>query len=527
MPTTGFLSDWTFNYTYDKNGNLLTRTRISITFVSDYELDYTWDYENRLIGVTHKKGFHVVTKSIAYTYEFAGWRICEAVTVSGVTTYDYLAYDGSQTALGVQRHDFTGRQWDAHRDAPLFERRGPGVGRRSACRWWQGPVWLLPNSDGSIADLVACSSNQWVLAVHQVFSAFGAVTSTKTYTTPTVSSAGRLCRRFQRTASLGAHRVRHALVQSSSARRLDQCRSIRLFQRRRELLPRLRRQSGDERRSQRGVLRLQRIGQQHAGNTALRRQRDSAGFRLRPRRPAEHRGARKACRFMGRTYICCPPSGPVGNGSNSQGSPAGSGLVVSGDMDLSGIRGEIQSLNDQGSAGRCVGARRGALFPEIDAQFAFYRAVAEAQEGAEFAAALRSPAGDRGGRLVGLSMAVRVAGEDDGVLREVFNAAAYNTAVNMSGIRNMAAASDSFDKGNYGDALAGNLLIGYAKADLLIGGPLAEGVGVVTRTAFAGLGLGLDAVGDAIANWAGSYATERGSAYMGRIWQADWRRRYD
>ena len=84
----------------------------------------------------------------------------------------------------------------------------------------------------------------------------------------------------------------------------------------------------------------------------------------------------------------------------------------------------------------------------------------------------------------------------------------------MSGIPNMAAASDSFDKGNYGDAL-GNLLIGYAKADLLIGGPLAEGVGVVTRTAFAGLGLGLDAVGDAIANWAGSYATERIGLYGG------------
>ena len=51
------------------------------------------------------------------------------------------------------------------------------------------------------------------------------------------------------------------------------------------------------------------------------------------------------------------PSGPVGNSSSSR-AAVGGGLVVSGDIDLSGIRGEIQSLNDQGSAGRRVGGRR-------------------------------------------------------------------------------------------------------------------------------------------------------------------------
>ena len=61
----------------------------------------------------------------------------------------------------------------------------------------------------------------------------------------------------------------------------------------------------------------------------------------------------------------------------------------------------------------------------------------------------------------------------------------YNTAVDMTGIRNMAAASDSFDQGNYGDAF-GNLLVGYAKTDLLIGGPLAQGAEAVVGTASLG-----------------------------------------
>ena len=59
------LSDGTFNYVYDKNGNLIRQTRISGSYATDWETDYTWDYENRLTGVTIKNNSGVVQKSIA------------------------------------------------------------------------------------------------------------------------------------------------------------------------------------------------------------------------------------------------------------------------------------------------------------------------------------------------------------------------------------------------------------------------------------------------------------------------------
>jgi len=37
-------SDGTYNYTYDKEGNMLTQTHISDSQVTNY----TWDYRNRL-----------------------------------------------------------------------------------------------------------------------------------------------------------------------------------------------------------------------------------------------------------------------------------------------------------------------------------------------------------------------------------------------------------------------------------------------------------------------------------------------
>ena len=38
------LSDGTYNYTYDNDGNLLTKTQIS----NGQATQYTWDYRNRL-----------------------------------------------------------------------------------------------------------------------------------------------------------------------------------------------------------------------------------------------------------------------------------------------------------------------------------------------------------------------------------------------------------------------------------------------------------------------------------------------
>src|SRR5207244_11404843 len=43
-------SDGTYNYTYDDNGNMLTKTRIS----DSQKTEFTWDYRNRLTKVVLK-----------------------------------------------------------------------------------------------------------------------------------------------------------------------------------------------------------------------------------------------------------------------------------------------------------------------------------------------------------------------------------------------------------------------------------------------------------------------------------------
>jgi YD repeat-containing protein len=58
-------TDGVYNYTYDDEGNRLTRTHIS----SGDKLEYTWDYRNRLTLVTFKNIGNTVTKKVSYEYD--------------------------------------------------------------------------------------------------------------------------------------------------------------------------------------------------------------------------------------------------------------------------------------------------------------------------------------------------------------------------------------------------------------------------------------------------------------------------
>lgn len=58
-------SDGTYNYTYDNEGNLLTKTRIS----DGERTEYTWDYRNRLIRIMVKDSQGIIQKEARYTYD--------------------------------------------------------------------------------------------------------------------------------------------------------------------------------------------------------------------------------------------------------------------------------------------------------------------------------------------------------------------------------------------------------------------------------------------------------------------------
>ena len=65
------LSDGTCNFTYDNEGNLLTKTRISDGQVTEN----TWDYRNRLTQVVVQDAQSNIIKEARYTYDVNDRRI--------------------------------------------------------------------------------------------------------------------------------------------------------------------------------------------------------------------------------------------------------------------------------------------------------------------------------------------------------------------------------------------------------------------------------------------------------------------
>jgi RHS repeat-associated protein len=72
------LNDGTYSYTYDDEGNRLTRTNDTTGEVTEYE----WDFRNRLVKVTDKDYMGTTTQEAAYTYDVFNRRIAKAVDTS-------------------------------------------------------------------------------------------------------------------------------------------------------------------------------------------------------------------------------------------------------------------------------------------------------------------------------------------------------------------------------------------------------------------------------------------------------------
>lgn len=89
-------SDGTFNYSYDNEGNVLTKVRIA----DGQQTEYTWDYRNRLTDVVVKEASGAVLTAEHFTYDVDGRRI--GVSVNGEQTWTvyngqnpYADFDGT------------------------------------------------------------------------------------------------------------------------------------------------------------------------------------------------------------------------------------------------------------------------------------------------------------------------------------------------------------------------------------------------------------------------------------------------
>jgi RHS repeat-associated protein len=117
------LSDGTYTYVYDAEGNRTRRTHIAS---GDYEV-FTWDHRNRLTGVAFYTAGGVLTQSVTYAYDVFDRRIARSHDANGdgaVDVAERYVYDGEDVLLDFSDADGAGPA------GVLLARRyfhGPGI----------------------------------------------------------------------------------------------------------------------------------------------------------------------------------------------------------------------------------------------------------------------------------------------------------------------------------------------------------------------------------------------------------------
>jgi RHS repeat-associated protein len=85
-------SDGMYNYGYDSDGNLVSRTQIANTYSTDYKTTYTWDYRNRLTDVENYDNNGVLTQHVHYVYDVFNDLIATEVDTTGDGTYNVVQH---------------------------------------------------------------------------------------------------------------------------------------------------------------------------------------------------------------------------------------------------------------------------------------------------------------------------------------------------------------------------------------------------------------------------------------------------
>jgi len=154
-------SDGTYNYTYDNEGNLITKTDIA----TGAQTQYSYDFRNRLTEVDQVVG-GVKTVLATYTYDALDRRI--GVSEGGATTW--TLYDGTSTNP-LMEFNGSGTLTVRYLDGPSVAGVDAVLSRDTSSG---GVAWYLTDRLGSVNDLV---NNSGTVIDHIAYSAFGQVLS--------------------------------------------------------------------------------------------------------------------------------------------------------------------------------------------------------------------------------------------------------------------------------------------------------------------------------------------------------------
>jgi RHS repeat-associated protein len=153
-------SDGTYTYTYDNDGNLISKTQIS----TGNKTLYTYDYHNRLTEVDSVVAG--VTMTLAtFTYDALDRRI--GMKEGSTTTW--TLYDGMGTDLLLD-FNASGTQTARYLNGPQGDLVDTVLSRQTS----SGVAWYLPDRLGTVRDLI---NNSGSIIDHVDYGAFGNVLS--------------------------------------------------------------------------------------------------------------------------------------------------------------------------------------------------------------------------------------------------------------------------------------------------------------------------------------------------------------
>jgi RHS repeat-associated protein len=172
------LSDGTYNYTYDDEGNRLTRTKIAGGYVTRYE----WDHRNRLIAVIEEDDEENVLTTVEHSYDpFNRWvrRVVDADGPGGDPAEEtFFSWEADQINLEFAGDDATDLS-QRYLSNPAAIDQILAVEEVDSLLSAGDVTWPLTDHLGTPRDLASYDSgtNETTLENHRVFDTFGNLVS--------------------------------------------------------------------------------------------------------------------------------------------------------------------------------------------------------------------------------------------------------------------------------------------------------------------------------------------------------------
>lgn len=169
-------SDGVYNYTYDDEGNMLTKTSIATGDIQAFG----WDHRNRLVSVTLENSSNVIQQKLEFQYDHNDDMVLRIDTpysggVAGTATKDAFVFDNSQIVLAYHKGTsgdayLTNRYlWANEIDHLISDEQVTSLSSAGTV------YWSLGNHLNSVVDLVTYNSGTDTTSVakHRRFDSFG------------------------------------------------------------------------------------------------------------------------------------------------------------------------------------------------------------------------------------------------------------------------------------------------------------------------------------------------------------------